>query len=193
MFKERRVHEKKLKIVVGWMGSTAHRSGDLEIIRPYSNKISEFASWHHTGDINMPNVPKFHKEIKVSAGCVSYMPFLPPYELNKGFVFDVGIVPLTDIPFNHAKSYIKGLEYAAAGVPFVCSYSPQYDELTSKHNIGVMVKSPADYVDALRKFTDVDYRKSQADKNYKNVKKFDSAIGARSLIKSIRSLAGGAK
>ena len=31
----------------------------------------------------------------------------------------VGMVPLALTPFNQAKSYIKGLEFAARGVPFV--------------------------------------------------------------------------
>src|SRR5205085_863761 len=35
---------------------------------------------------------------------------------------DIGIVPLADVPFNHAKSRIKGMEYAAAGVPFAADH-----------------------------------------------------------------------
>lgn len=40
--------------------------------------------------------------------------------------FDVGIVPLEITPFNAAKSYLKGLEFAAAGVPVVASPTPEY-------------------------------------------------------------------
>lgn len=42
---------------------------------------------------------------------------------------DIGIVPLDLIPFNHAKSWLKGLEFAAAGVPFVASPTEPYVEL----------------------------------------------------------------
>lgn len=176
------------KLVVGWMGSTAHRSGDLEILKPYSYEISRFATFHHTGDFQATSVPRFYKEIGVSAGIVSTSPFLPPYQLHKGFLFQVGIVPLTNIPFNHAKSYIKGLEYAAAGVPFVCSYSPQYDELVSEHGIGFMANDPSEYPRLLEQFTDKDYLAETSADIRKKVKKFDVRIGAERLYKTIQKI-----
>lgn len=188
-YNTRRIHEKRSdKMVVGWMGSTAHRSGDLEILQPYSASISKFATWHHTGHMQAPNIPLFHKEIKVSAGCVTTHPFLAPYELEKGFLFDVGIVPLTNIAFNHAKSYIKGLEYACGGVPFVASWSPQYEELVEVHGIGEIARDPKDFVKLLKKYQDVDYRQEISDLNWKRVKKFDVRIGATRLIKTINNL-----
>jgi glycosyltransferase involved in cell wall biosynthesis len=39
---------------------------------------------------------------------------------------DVGIAPLMDSAFNRAKSFLKGLEYAALSVPFVHSPLPEY-------------------------------------------------------------------
>ncbi len=36
----------------------------------------------------------------------------------------VGIAPLVDRPFNRSKSWIKGLEYSAFGLPFVASPLP---------------------------------------------------------------------
>jgi hypothetical protein len=193
MFAKAYEHEPKLKIVVGWMGSTAHRSGDLQILKPYTSQISKFASWHHTGHIEAPGWPRFTKELGVEGGNTTTSPFVAPYELNTGIKFDAGIVPLTDIAFNHAKSYIKGLEYAAAGVPFVCSWSPQYEELTQKHNIGVLASKPADYVKELKKFTDCDYRAKVAAQNRVNVRKFDSKIGSERLYTNIKSLVEGAK
>ncbi len=192
-YKTRRIHKDKPKMVVGWMGSTAHRSGDLEILKPYSNQISKFATWHHTGHMPIPNTPVFEKEIGVSGGIVTKSPFLPPYDLHKGFLFDAGIVPLTDIPFNHAKSYIKGLEYACGGVPFVASYSPQYEELVEKHGIGLLARSPNDYIRLLKDLTDIDYRQEQSDKAWKKVKKFDTKVGAPKLWKTIETLVRNAK
>jgi hypothetical protein len=193
MFSKPYTHERKSKIVVGWMGSTAHRSGDLQILRPYTSKISQFASWHHTGHIEIPNWPRFTRELGVEGGNTTTSPFVAPYELNTGIKFDVGIVPLTNIPFNHAKSYIKGLEYAAAGVPFVCSWSPQYEELTKEHGIGVLASKPADYVKELEKFRDFGYRTEVATKNRTSVRKFDSKIGAERLYKNIKKLVDDAK
>lgn len=43
--------------------------------------------------------------------------------------FTVGIVPLLQSKFNDAKSYLKGIEFAACGVPFVASPTPEYEKL----------------------------------------------------------------
>lgn len=37
----------------------------------------------------------------------------------------LGLVPLRDAPFNHAKSSIKSMEYAASGIPFRAAHSPE--------------------------------------------------------------------
>jgi len=176
------------KLVVGWMGSTAHRSGDLEILKPYANEIAKFAKFHHTGDVQAPNIPRFNKEMGLSAGVVSTSPFLAPHALHNGFTFNVGIVPLTNIPFNHAKSYIKGIEYAAAGIPFVASWSPQYEELVEIHGIGTLAREPSEYVSLLKDFLDEDYRKQQSIEIRKKVKKFDVKVGASNLYSVIKRL-----
>lgn len=186
-------NNKPNSIVVGWMGSTAHRSGDLEILRPYANEISRFATWHHTGAVIAPNVPKFHNEIKVSAGLVTTLPFLPPYDLKNGFKFDAGVVPLSNVPFNHAKSYIKGLEYACAGVPFVASWSPEYEVLVEEHGIGFLAEHPKKFVKLLKNLVDVDYRQSVADDIRKKVKQFDVSVGAPILLKTISDMFNRAK
>ena len=50
---------------------------------------------------------------------------------------DTGIVPLQRSRFNEAKSNLKGLEYAALGVPFVASPTAEYERLAeSKFEAG---------------------------------------------------------
>ncbi|HET6449195.1 MAG TPA: glycosyltransferase [Conexibacter sp.] len=43
--------------------------------------------------------------------------------------FDIGIVPLADIPFNYGRSNVKAREYAAAGVPWLASPVGSYRHL----------------------------------------------------------------
>lgn len=43
--------------------------------------------------------------------------------------FDVGLVPLADIPFNRGRSNVKAREYAAAGVPWLASPVGSYTHL----------------------------------------------------------------
>lgn len=44
----------------------------------------------------------------------------------------VGAAPLADTAFNRSKSWLKPLEYAAAGVPFVASNTAEYTELCNQ-------------------------------------------------------------
>lgn len=53
--------------------------------------------------------------------------------------FDVGIVPLESTPFNEAKSWLKGLEFAAVGVPVVASPTAEYRRMFS----GTSTRMPA--------------------------------------------------
>lgn len=43
--------------------------------------------------------------------------------------FDIGIVPLELNPFNEAKSWLKGLEFAAVGVPVIASPTSEYRQM----------------------------------------------------------------
>jgi hypothetical protein len=43
--------------------------------------------------------------------------------------FDIGLVPLADNEFNDSKSDLKGLEYAAAGIPFLATRAAEYQRL----------------------------------------------------------------
>ena len=43
--------------------------------------------------------------------------------------FDIGIVPLADVPFNRGRSNVKAREYAAAGVPWLASPVGPYEHL----------------------------------------------------------------
>lgn len=62
---------------------------------------------------------------------------------------DLGIVPLGDTLFNHSKSWLKGLEYAARGVPFVAADVPEYRLLAAK-GAGVVAASPREWFAHLR-------------------------------------------
>jgi len=58
-----------------------------------------------------------------------------PVEMQR---MSVGMVPLQSSPFNQAKSWLKGLEWASLGVPFVASPTQQYIKLSDKYGIGTI-------------------------------------------------------
>lgn len=67
--------------------------------------------------------------------------------------FDIGIVPLDDIAFNQAKSWLKGLEMAAVGVPFVASPTDDYVRLHAR-GAGLLAAKPKDWQRQLRRLID---------------------------------------
>jgi len=171
--------------VIGWAGSTAHRSGDLTILRkPYAELAT--ARFHHTGHHDL--YPSFAEQVGISPGRLTTLPMLAPHEYPYGMPFDIGVVPLVDIAFNHAKSNIKGLEYAAAGIPFVASPLPEYVELAEEHGIGRLAKTPKDWVRHLRALEDYETRAAEAKRQRSAVTAFSARTQARNVDNAIWSL-----
>ncbi len=69
------------------------------------------------------------------------------HQLSK---LSVGIAPLADTRFNHAKSWLKMLEYAALGVPCVGSPSAEYRRLHAQ-GIGLLADSPKEWYRHIRR------------------------------------------
>lgn len=173
--------------LVGWVGSTAHRSGDLNEVRGVLNTMFEKGKirLHHSGD--HPNHESFAAAIGTHPKIVSTLPLLPPADYPKAFVFDVGIVPLTNMPFNRAKSGIKGLEYAASGIPFVASPLDAYLELHA-HGLGLIAKKSRYWEILLGRLCDPVYRAEQAAMVLENVQPYDIQYGAKAFSEFLGGL-----
>ena len=116
---------------VGWTGDVAMKVGDLACLR----SVASMFKWHHIGDkpgAHLVGVLGEHHDITTSPLCASS-------EYASHFTFDVGVVPLNHSAiFNQSKSFIKGLEYSAAGMPFVASPTPEYVRLHEELGIGFL-------------------------------------------------------
>lgn len=164
-FRSRLLNTKKP--VVGWVGSTSHRSGDLEIIGPVLNNRS--FRLHHSGHVN--GAVTFAAKVGLDEGRVTKSPMYPPEHYAKNaFVFDVGLAPINDIPFNHAKSWIKAIEYAAAGVPFVASDVAEYRRLFDTYGIGRLASSHEEWTSHLEELCNHRVRTVEAKKQKEIVK-----------------------
>jgi hypothetical protein len=159
--------------VLGWAGSTAHRSGDLDVIRSFANKVQGM-EWVHLGHHDAQ--PSFAEQAGIKPSKLSVIPMLPPSQYCLSFAFDIGVVPLTDHEFNKAKSWIKGLEYAAAGVPFIASPSPEYLHLSNEYGIGRIAATPEEWVHHIGQLSDY---KTRADEAHRNLKIVTEMLGAR--------------
>ena len=155
---------------IGWVGATPWRSRDLETlsswIGPFMKKNNLL--FHHSGYTR--NSPLAREQLNIDKQRCTDSPLCPIREYPKLFTkMDIGIVPLNDLPFNHAKSYIKGLEYAAAGVPFVSSYSPEYQYLADA-GVGRVARSAEEWQYHLSELINPQLRKDEADVNYEILK-----------------------
>lgn len=159
------------KPIIGWLGATPWRSLDLEQLKDFFAEYIESRdlTFHHAGHLVWAP-PAFTKLGITNKERVTASGMVPLYELPNIYAnFDIGIVPLNDIPFNRAKSYIKGLEYAAAGIPFVASALPEYEYL-SGCGIGRVAKTPEDWIASFDELLDESMRQDESIHNYEILK-----------------------
>ena len=156
--------------VIGWLGAVPWRSEDLEQLSGFFNTFlsTRHVRFHHAGHV--PWAAGAHSKLKINREFVSVSPMVPLSGLPTAYAdFDIGIVPLNDIPFNQAKSYIKGLEYAAAGVPFVASALPEYKFL-AENGVGRVARTESEWIDNLDELLLFKTRANEAEIQYEITK-----------------------
>lgn len=174
-FSEARQHRPPApKPTVGWVGGTPWRSGDLETLRgvlgPFLDRHGLRA--YHGGHLD--GALTFASALGLDPSRVLTRPMVPIWEypsLFRGFDF-IGLVPLSDRPFNRAKSWIKGLEYAAAGVPFVAADLPEYRRLANL-GIGRVASKPKEWTRHLTALLDPEVRQADRERNFDRLGSFD--------------------
>jgi len=135
------------KIVIGWGGSVSHYdswmgSGAMEaaeqIAKEYSNVL-----WMICG-----NDDRIFKFLPVPKRQKFMQPGVPPNEWPTIIKhFDIGVAPLFG-PYDQRRSWIKGLEYLLAGVPWVATQGEPYKDLAQ---FGTLIEnSPDIWYDTLR-------------------------------------------
>ena len=182
-----REHTDENPTVIGWHGSTGHRSKDLDEVKGVFPQLAEKDfSFHHTGFSSL--APPFWEETNIPQGRVNLYPMVSPTKLPKMLPFDIGVAPLNDIAFNHAKSWIKPLEYIAAGIPFVASKTPEYLRLKNEYGVGRYAGKFIEWKKAFDAFSDPQTRIEEAKKNREAVQSLDVKEGALRLEKILESV-----
>ncbi len=115
--------------IIGYMGSKGHQQ-DLESVIPAIARLMDERTdlrFEVFGSISMPiSLLRFGDRVVSHSVQKSYPEFLAELA-NLGW--SLGLAPLVDEPFNRCKAPTKYIEYSAAGIPTIASYSPVYGEV----------------------------------------------------------------
>lgn len=172
---------------IGWVGVTASRSGDLPELRGVLNQFRGRARFQHSGAV--AGQPRFADEVGLGADEVRCLPAKTFDEYPSIIDFQIGLVPLRMSPFNEAKSDLKGLEYAACGIPFVAAPSGPYVRLQDDWGRCVrLARKSADYVKGIKQLLDPDVRRACAAELLERVQERDLRRGVGHYLELFDSL-----
>ena len=154
--------------VIGWVGALGYRSGDVETLSDWLPDFLEDNDliFQHSGHV--PSQGDFAEQSGINPERLRTLPMQPMNRYHMLFQMDIGLVPLNDIPFNQAKSFIKGLEYTASGIPFVAQATSEY-ELLSKDGVGRVAYTPEGWAAQVRELLDYKMRKRDAAISFRNM------------------------
>jgi hypothetical protein len=174
------------KPIFGWVGATYWRSGDIELLQSWLPTFAEDygIKVHHSGHI--PNDPK-HFGVRAGLRGVNTSPMALITEYPSLLQnFHVGLVPLTRIPFNESKSFLKGLEYAASGIPFIATPTKEYEVLHAA-GVGRLAETADEWRDHAIELMDVNIRREEAQRQRRIVEqKFHINLQAQSWDTALR-------
>jgi len=174
---------------VGWVGSTNHRSGDLETLKGIFPQFlrSGKITLYHGG--TTAHSDSFASRVGVAESDVETAPLCPHDEYPNLLNMDIGIVPLTNTPFNRAKSDIKGLEYSAAGIPFIAQNLDAYVDLAKELGVGRIAKNPSQWIKHIEALRDPVLRAEEG-ADYREVVRIkrDISFGLKHFVDVIEAL-----
>ena len=145
----------------GWAGTTLSHPDDLQVTGDAVRRM--VAAGHQFRVVGGPSKVKEYLrllDVPVCTGVVG----LENWVKTLGETVDVGMVPLAPSSFNTSKSRLKGIEYMAAGVPWVASPRAEYRRLHKESGCGFLADTPKQwYTHLTRLLCDDVLRKEQAE------------------------------
>ena len=136
-----------------WAGSATHRH-DLAIVAPAIRELLRERAGKVRFTLFGERVPD------VLADCYEWIDLKKPVDFVDyhdelaAVAADFGIIPLEKNVFNESKSGLKGLEYASAGYPMLCSPVAEYPALLAS-GLPMATVEDGDWLAALRYMVDL--------------------------------------
>lgn len=144
-FRPRLQRPDNAKIVVGWTGTFSSRPF-LDMIAPMLAELSR------RRDFEFRIVGNF--DYAMDGVDLKVVQFSKVTEIEDLDAFDIGIYPLPDDPWVYGKSGLKAIVYMAMGLPVVASHVGTTPLLFEHGDIGSMVATDAEWLDALTALID---------------------------------------
>jgi hypothetical protein len=146
--------------IIGWTGTPKMHPDDLEMVGDAVARVCEGeATFRAIGDRATLDVLGVEDQEHVPGARLDNLDYA-----HLVAQLDIGIVPLADSAFNQSKSWLKGLEYAALGVPFVASIVAEYEALIQQ-GAGSLASRPRQWYACLRNLAEsADMRLEMADR-----------------------------
>lgn len=130
---------------IGWSGTARYHIGDIEQLGSTLGRLQDDGRDVH---IVGPEPEQVRFGLHRPATFTGWRPIEEYGPLLAGI--GVGVVPLADTRFNRAKSWLKGLEFAAVGVPAIASPLPEYQRLYGDGLVAGLAEKPKDWYRMLR-------------------------------------------
>ncbi len=133
--------------VVAWCGSLHSHPGDLDVL---GGAVAQFV--RGGGRFGVVGPGDGVAELLGTPGPVAATG-LVPFDVWPDAVADVGVAvaPLADTSFNAAKSWLKGLEAMACGVPVIMSPRAEYARLVREAGVGFLAAKPRQWLALMRR------------------------------------------
>lgn len=135
------------RVRVGWMGNAMWHTADLDVLRgiivpwlernPGVDFVAQPAALEHMG------IPENRRVV------MGEVAFRDLTLRSITAIMDIGLVPLAVHDFNEGKSHLKGLEYAACGIPCIASPTESYRWWVEPGVNGLLARKPRHWVAAL--------------------------------------------
>jgi glycosyltransferase involved in cell wall biosynthesis len=149
------------RVRVGWMGDSHWRRGDLQVLR---GLIGPWLQRHPDVEFVAAGDPSVHDLLEVPEGqrvSVQDTEFRHMDLADITATMDIGLVPLEMNNFNEAKSHLKGLEYAACGIPCVASPTGSYRSWAEAGDGTFLAARPKDWLRALDELVGDDHARRE--------------------------------
>lgn len=152
------------RVRVGWMGTTHWRLGDMTVLR---GVIGPWLEGHPDVDFVAVGDPRAHDLLDIPVGqrvSTNEVQFASRDLADITATIDIGLVPL-DLSsrearsLNECKSHLKGMEYAACGIPCVATPTESYRWWdTEAPGTCLLAARPQDWRNALDALLDTELR-----------------------------------